>query len=223
MSASPAPSDAAVEQPKKITFRFCRECSNLLYPKENRDTNELRFECRTCRWDEVAPSSCVYRNQMSNAVGATAGITQDIGQDPTVGIPVHETSSHLSQLELLDPAASPMAESAATSSELARSPSPPSRVPDVCTMCGELIFCEKCGEAPTDYGCFLEVEDEDIEMGEAQTTDDYVASTLGYAHLDYGEDAHLDYGEDDNYDDCDEEEEMVEAESTDQPNDKPTA
>lgn len=92
--ASPAPSalsptaaDGAPPPTKtqeQITFRFCRECSNMLYPKEDRLTNKLMFACRTCQFSEEASSSCVFRNNMYNTVGETAGVTQDVGSDPTV-------------------------------------------------------------------------------------------------------------------------------------------
>ncbi|MCJ1379002.1 hypothetical protein MMC17_002101 [Xylographa soralifera] len=91
MSASPAPSDAEQQQQTKgqeqITFRFCRECSNMLYPKEDRLNNTLMFSCRTCQFSEPAASSCVFRNNLHNTVGETAGVTQDVGADPTVGLP----------------------------------------------------------------------------------------------------------------------------------------
>ncbi|KAF6224969.1 hypothetical protein HO133_010164 [Letharia lupina] len=87
--ASPAPSNISADaQPTKaqeqITFRFCRECSNMLYPKEDRMTNKLMFACRTCQFSEEAISSCVFRNNMYNTVGETAGVTQDVGSDPTL-------------------------------------------------------------------------------------------------------------------------------------------
>lgn len=73
--------------PKKleqITFRFCSECSNMLYPKENEDAHKLQFTCRTCQYTEEAASSCVFRNMLNNSAGETAGVTQDVGSDPTV-------------------------------------------------------------------------------------------------------------------------------------------
>ncbi|MCJ1271934.1 hypothetical protein MMC22_011839 [Lobaria immixta] len=89
MSASPAPSTEGQMQKsqEQITFRFCRECSNMLYPKEDRISNKLMFACRTCQFSEDAISSCVFRNNLYNTVGETAGVTQDVGSDPTVGIP----------------------------------------------------------------------------------------------------------------------------------------
>jgi len=84
--ASPASSSG--EEPKKnmeqITFRFCSECSNMLYPKEDPDTHRLQFACRTCQYSEEAASSCVFRNVLNNAVGEIAGVTQDVGSDPTL-------------------------------------------------------------------------------------------------------------------------------------------
>ncbi|KAM4057157.1 RNA polymerases m/15 kd subunit [Hirsutella rhossiliensis] len=73
--------------PKKleqITFRFCSECSNMLYPKEDEDAHKLQFTCRTCQYTEEAASTCVFRNVLNNSAGETAGVTQDVGSDPTV-------------------------------------------------------------------------------------------------------------------------------------------
>ncbi len=62
--------------------------SNMLYPKEDPDTHRLQFACRTCQFSEEAKSSCVFRNVLNNAVGETAGVTQDVGSDPTVRLPI---------------------------------------------------------------------------------------------------------------------------------------
>lgn len=63
----------------------------MLYPKEDPDTHRLQFACRTCQYSEEAVSSCVFRNVLNNAVGETAGVTQDVGSDPTVGVPRFRT------------------------------------------------------------------------------------------------------------------------------------
>ncbi|GAB0134708.1 hypothetical protein EsDP_00003066 [Epichloe bromicola] len=68
---------------EQITFRFCSECSNMLYPKEDEDAHKLQFTCRTCQYTEEAQSTCVFRNVLSNSAGETAGVTQDVGSDPT--------------------------------------------------------------------------------------------------------------------------------------------
>ncbi|MDI1488880.1 MAG: DNA-directed RNA polymerase II core subunit rpb9 [Ramalina farinacea] len=80
------PADDQPKAQEQISFRFCRECSNMLYPKEDRMTSKLMFACRTCQFSEEAQSSCVFRNNMYNTVGETAGVTQDVGSDPTTKV-----------------------------------------------------------------------------------------------------------------------------------------
>ncbi|KAK7221291.1 hypothetical protein V2G26_009294 [Clonostachys chloroleuca] len=74
-------------KPKKleqISFRFCSECSNMLYPKEDEDAHKLQFTCRTCQYTEDATTTCVFRNVLNETAGETAGVTQDVGSDPTL-------------------------------------------------------------------------------------------------------------------------------------------
>ncbi|KAK4178146.1 hypothetical protein QBC36DRAFT_344865 [Triangularia setosa] len=92
MASSPAPSASGDQSQlhgqkplEQITFRFCSECSNMLYPKEDEADRKLMFTCRTCNFSEEATSSCIFRNILNNAAGETAGVTQDVGSDPTVG------------------------------------------------------------------------------------------------------------------------------------------
>ncbi|EDN10899.1 DNA directed RNA polymerase II 15 kDa subunit [Histoplasma capsulatum] len=62
-AASPMSSSGdQVQGSSQIHFRFCRECSNLLYPKEDRNTNTLMFTCRTCHVGEPASSPCLPRS-----------------------------------------------------------------------------------------------------------------------------------------------------------------
>ncbi|KAL1869205.1 hypothetical protein VTK73DRAFT_3206 [Phialemonium thermophilum] len=87
--ASPAASVTSQDgaKPKhleQITFRFCSECSNMLYPKEDEENHKLQFTCRTCQYTEEANSTCIYRNVLNNAAGETAGVTQDVASDPTL-------------------------------------------------------------------------------------------------------------------------------------------
>jgi len=130
-------------------------CSaNLLYPREDKNAGKLEFACRTCYYSEDAETTCIFRNELSNTVGDTAGITQDIGEDPTVG------DYELSEDPNADFYASAHS-SSAPSPHLAagRHPVTATAVPDFCTMCGQEIFCEFCGE-PSDRGCFLEVDED---------------------------------------------------------------
>ena len=108
MSTSrPPPADASKKKAidnRKIIFRFCSDwcarratsnatlspadvpSSNLLFPQEDKENNRLMFACRTCAFSEQAPSACVMRHDIASTVGDTAGITQDVAQDPTVGV-----------------------------------------------------------------------------------------------------------------------------------------
>ncbi|KAK2066708.1 hypothetical protein P8C59_000499 [Phyllachora maydis] len=75
---------AKVKAHEQITFRFCSECSNMLYPREDEQEHRLKFVCRTCQYSEDASSTCIFRNVLNNTAGETAGVTQDVGSDPTL-------------------------------------------------------------------------------------------------------------------------------------------
>ncbi|CAK7241651.1 MAG: hypothetical protein STHCBS139747_003117 [Sporothrix thermara] len=120
--------NAAKKNLEQITFRFCAECSNMLYPKEDEDSHKLQFTCRTCQYTEEAASTCVFRNVLNNAAGETAGVTQDVGSDPTVGVARARACASASAPAPLD----------------AHSPPPSKAV--LCFCCGALIACRSCGE-----------------------------------------------------------------------------
>ncbi|KAF2638519.1 hypothetical protein P280DRAFT_471118 [Massarina eburnea CBS 473.64] len=96
--------------------------SNLLFPREDKAENKLLFACRTCSFAEEAPSSCVMRHEIASTTGDTAGVTADLGQDPTVGLTYDA-------------------------------------FPFLCTMCGQDILCEDCGEESAPGFC-LEADDD---------------------------------------------------------------
>ena len=70
------------------------------------------------------------RHEIASTVGDTAGVTQEVGQDPTVGL-----SRSLSHTTLGD------------------------MCPNFCTMCGQEIVCVDCGEEPAP-GIVLETDEE---------------------------------------------------------------
>jgi len=57
----------------------------MLYPREDRQAGTLAFQCRHCAYTEEVGPACIYRNELSNTVGETSGVTQDVASDPTVG------------------------------------------------------------------------------------------------------------------------------------------
>lgn len=86
MSSPRSPSSDVGDSKKQeqVSFRFCSECSNMLYPKEDERNLKLQYTCRTCQFTEDAKTTCVFRNNLENSAGETAGVTQDVGSDPTV-------------------------------------------------------------------------------------------------------------------------------------------
>ncbi|EEB05124.1 DNA-directed RNA polymerase II complex subunit Rpb9 [Schizosaccharomyces japonicus yFS275] len=65
-------------------FQYCIECNNMLYPREDKVNRTLRLACRNCDYSEVAAGSMVYRHELMNSTGETAGVTQDVASDPTL-------------------------------------------------------------------------------------------------------------------------------------------
>jgi DNA-directed RNA polymerase II subunit RPB9 len=117
-----------------------KRSSNLLFPREDKSENKLLFACRTCSFTEEAPSSCVMRHEIASTVGATAGVTAEVAQDPTVGYSLSDAQ----------------AAQAALSEEM-----------PCCTMCGMPIMCQECGEESAP-GFVLEAEDEDPQAERSQ-------------------------------------------------------
>jgi DNA-directed RNA polymerase II subunit RPB9 len=107
--------------------------SNLLFPREDKAENKLLFACRTCSFAEEAPSSCVMRHDIASTVGDTAGVTAEVGQDPTVGLSRSFSRASLDTWEETGPF--------------------------ICTMCGQEIVCEDCGKESAP-GYALETMDE---------------------------------------------------------------
>lgn len=66
------------------SFRFCAECNNMLYPREDKDNARLLYSCRNCDYTELAENPKVYRHELITNIGETAGVVQDIGSDPTL-------------------------------------------------------------------------------------------------------------------------------------------
>ncbi|KAK5118424.1 hypothetical protein LTR62_002938 [Meristemomyces frigidus] len=126
----------ADDDKKTISFRFCRECSNMLYPKENTEDQSLMFSCRMCTYSEPAESACVYKNALKEEIAETPGETEDVDDDPTVG-----------EDESLDYAYDSVMDNEDLYGE--------ETVPEMCTLCGKEILCPFCG-GPSANGIVLE-------------------------------------------------------------------
>ncbi|CAI6008036.1 unnamed protein product [Closterium sp. NIES-65] len=65
-------------------MKFCRECNNILYPREDRENRVLLYACRNCDHQEAAENNCVYRNEVHHTADERTQILQDVTADPTL-------------------------------------------------------------------------------------------------------------------------------------------
>lgn len=61
-----------------------RASSNMLYPREDKETDQLIFQCRNCQWPTAVGPTCIYRNEVMGNLIETAGVVTDVASDPTV-------------------------------------------------------------------------------------------------------------------------------------------
>ncbi|KAM0787106.1 hypothetical protein ACM66B_006361 [Microbotryomycetes sp. NB124-2] len=66
------------------SIRFCDECANLLYPKEDKVNHVLLYACRNCNFVAETNNPCVFRHDLIVTTKETAGVTQDLETDPTL-------------------------------------------------------------------------------------------------------------------------------------------
>ncbi|XP_071656983.1 DNA-directed RNA polymerase II subunit RPB9 isoform X4 [Patagioenas fasciata] len=87
--------DGAYE-PGFVGIRFCQECNNMLYPKEDKENRILLYasqfdtgtslfpQCRNCDYQQEADNSCIYVNKITHEVDELTQIIADVSQDPTL-------------------------------------------------------------------------------------------------------------------------------------------
>lgn len=56
----------------------------ILHSQEDRERRVLLFACRNCNFEEAAVEARVYRNDLMTQSKEEAGVTQDLGKDPTL-------------------------------------------------------------------------------------------------------------------------------------------
>ncbi|KAJ1659140.1 hypothetical protein IWQ61_001738 [Dispira simplex] len=66
------------------TFHFCSECNNLLYPREDRESRVLFYECRNCDHSETAKDSCVFRHVITHVPSEQTMVIANLSSDPTL-------------------------------------------------------------------------------------------------------------------------------------------
>mmetsp|Transcript_19367 Transcript_19367/g.45152 ORF Transcript_19367/g.45152 Transcript_19367/m.45152 type:complete len:135 (+) Transcript_19367:184-588(+) len=84
------------------TMRFCRECDNRLYAKEDRKERKLYFECRYCPFKQASgdgmddaeeeKTNCIYKHDIRKATTTQLdSYTDDLICDPTLArIPLED-------------------------------------------------------------------------------------------------------------------------------------
>ncbi|KAI8978432.1 DNA-directed RNA polymerase II subunit RPB9 [Pilobolus umbonatus] len=66
------------------TFKYCSDCNNLLYPREDKSLRQLMFACRNCQYEEPAEQYCVYRHEIVHAPSEKTMMLADLSTDPTL-------------------------------------------------------------------------------------------------------------------------------------------
>jgi len=70
--------------PKFVGIKFCQECNNMLYPKEDKETRVLLYACRNCDYKQIADNNCVYVNKITHDIDELARVVSDVIHDPTL-------------------------------------------------------------------------------------------------------------------------------------------
>jgi DNA-directed RNA polymerase II subunit RPB9 len=79
-------SEAASGDADIAKMRFCRECNNLLYPKENRELKTLEYVCRLCDYKDTSfTGSCVHEHHIvKDTATRLENVLSDLNKDPTL-------------------------------------------------------------------------------------------------------------------------------------------
>ncbi|ESN97204.1 hypothetical protein HELRODRAFT_157577 [Helobdella robusta] len=70
--------------PGFVGIKFCQECNNMLYPKEDKEQRKLLYSCRNCDFQMDADNPCIYVNKIQHEVDELTQIIGDVIADPTL-------------------------------------------------------------------------------------------------------------------------------------------
>ncbi|CAI2355289.1 unnamed protein product [Caenorhabditis sp. 36 PRJEB53466] len=76
--------DSKTKGPGFVGIKFCPECNNMLYPREDKEARVLMYACRNCEHREVAVNPCIYVNKLVHEIDELTQIIGDIIHDPTL-------------------------------------------------------------------------------------------------------------------------------------------
>ncbi|KAL2338962.1 hypothetical protein Fmac_013408 [Flemingia macrophylla] len=66
------------------TMKFCPQCNNVLYPKEDKEQKLLLYACRNCNHEETSDNNIVYRNKIHHSVQRRTRELENVASDPTL-------------------------------------------------------------------------------------------------------------------------------------------
>jgi len=79
---------AAGAEKVAVRLRFCRESSDLLYPRVDASRKKLVFYCKNCDYtEEAGPSAednCVYRHVIDHSATEKTVVMSDVRADPAL-------------------------------------------------------------------------------------------------------------------------------------------
>jgi len=67
-----------------VGIRFCQECNNMLYPKEDKEKKILMYACRNCDYKMAADNNCIYVNKLMHEIDELRHINPEVITDPTL-------------------------------------------------------------------------------------------------------------------------------------------
>ncbi|CAF2754893.1 unnamed protein product [Rotaria sp. Silwood2] len=67
-----------------VGIKFCQECNNMLYPKEDQENQILLYACRRCQHQQAADNPCIYVNKITHEIDELTQIVTDVISDPTL-------------------------------------------------------------------------------------------------------------------------------------------
>eukprot|EP00656_Telonema_subtile_P007759 TRINITY_DN13639_c0_g1_i1.p1 TRINITY_DN13639_c0_g1~~TRINITY_DN13639_c0_g1_i1.p1 ORF type:complete len:142 (+),score=15.52 TRINITY_DN13639_c0_g1_i1:292-717(+) len=68
-------------------MNFCRECNNMLYPREHKEEKKLYMTCKNCGDETPAVETRVYRNEVKRSADQTVApphAVRDLPKDPAL-------------------------------------------------------------------------------------------------------------------------------------------
>ncbi|XP_063678381.1 DNA-directed RNA polymerase II subunit RPB9-like [Bolinopsis microptera] len=76
--------NSTTDGPQFVGIKFCPECNNMLYPKEDKQNKKLMYHCQNCEHVERADNNCIYVNKITHEIDELQNIVGDVITDPTL-------------------------------------------------------------------------------------------------------------------------------------------